>query len=706
MNTSRWLQPTSILGAVLLSLALQGCGGGSSDPAPAPADPAASAPATSVTVQGRALNTADGQPLPGASVTVNGTQVQTDGLGRYTLKVASLGNGVLRAEQAGFSPALGRAVAGANGGTPVTVDLWLSPVGATAQVTASAGGDIGVAGSSARVSLPPSALADAATGQAYTGNAEVRLTPIDPGNRPAAMPGSYTARTATGTETIESFGALHVEIRDPATGRALNLAAGKTATIRIPLATRNPTPPTTLPLYHLDEATGIWVAEGTATLVGTGPTAYYEGTVSHFSYWNADQAVETIYVDGCVRQADGSIPAPLTVETEGIDYSGQAQSESKPDGTFRVALRKGGKARLTAYGAQESDPLEVGPSETDIHLTTCRVLHPVAPPTIVQQPIGLRVSGGAGYVYVLASGRDLHYQWRRNGVDILGATGPVLTVADPSADAPGTLYSVVVSNASGSVTSLGTAIKEIPVPPSVSGDAAAARLMFLGYLSWDLALSPSQLADTDLVRMRSPSTVCTAGNLAQAFYDGANLAGGEAVTASTPHRIDVTFNNCTSAESGNAYSGRAAMDFSYTRGIGGAAAITGTTTLTDLRTDELVGQGQYAFSVNTDSASGNSLTMTPASGASLKSNASGLTAVFNGGSLGLSTTLAGGSAYQANNFAFTVGTTPYVTSGELRVGGANPGGELVLTSGGVTVGRIVMVNGVMSFETNGKVEPF
>jgi hypothetical protein len=74
-----------------------------------------------------------------------------------------------------------------------------------------------------------------------------------------------------------------------------------------------------VPLWHFDEASARWVQEGTATLGGTGAAQYYEGTVTHFSYWNADQVAETVDLEGCVVTADGKPAVNVLVSASGVD---------------------------------------------------------------------------------------------------------------------------------------------------------------------------------------------------------------------------------------------------------------------------------------------------------------------------------------------------------------------------------------------------
>jgi hypothetical protein len=77
-----------------------------------------------------------------------------------------------------------------------------------------------------------------------------------------------------------------------------------------------------------------------------------------------------------------------------------------------------------------------------------------APPTITSQPGSLTANiGSQATLSVAASGSPApSYQWRRNGVDIGGATGPTLTI-DNAQPANAGVYTVVVSNSQGTVVS-------------------------------------------------------------------------------------------------------------------------------------------------------------------------------------------------------------------------------------------------------------
>jgi hypothetical protein len=75
-------------------------------------------------------------------------------------------------------------------------------------------------------------------------------------------------------------------------------------------------------------------------------------------------------------------------------------------------------------------------------------------PAIVTQPVAVRVNAGNTATFAVGAGGSgpLAYQWKRNSVDIPGATAAFYSIA---AAAPGdaATYAVVISNSAGSATS-------------------------------------------------------------------------------------------------------------------------------------------------------------------------------------------------------------------------------------------------------------
>lgn len=309
--------------ATLLTLALVACGGGS--------EPSGS---SALTVQAAGLVVDDqGVPVAGATVTVvsASTVAGTDAAtstgadGRFTLALDAATPAVLKVRKTGYTSSF-RAAASASDNATVADRVLLLPVASTQRFDPAQAAVLRVPGSSARVELAAGSLVRE-DGQPLSGTASVALTPIDPSADIGQMPG-LMVDAASGVP-IESLGALSVEFTD-ASGAPLNLASGQTATIRIPAtpaAGASGPLPATFPLYHLNETTGRWTQEGTATLQTDPATGamYYEGTVGHFSTWNADRVIERAGVNFNAVQGSGAcvVPAGLRVVSRGVDYNGE-----------------------------------------------------------------------------------------------------------------------------------------------------------------------------------------------------------------------------------------------------------------------------------------------------------------------------------------------------------------------------------------------
>lgn len=87
------------------------------------------------------------------------------------------------------------------------------------------------------------------------------------------------------------------------------------------------------------------------------------------------------------------------------------------------------------------------------------------PPAILVQPAPITVTAGSNAIFsVVATGSmPLRYQWRSAGLNIPGATNSAYTVVNVQTNHAG-LYSVVVTNNSGSVTSSAALLTVLPSP--------------------------------------------------------------------------------------------------------------------------------------------------------------------------------------------------------------------------------------------------
>ena len=330
-----------VLGTLGLNIS---CGGsnnnGGTTPNPPPPPPAATA-----SVVGTVKNGVSGQAIPGAEVTDGTITATTDTNGTYTLKKVALSDRkqiTITASNYAGTQRIAHVVAGETN----RVDAALLPSTITAITDLTSEVTIGLPNSPAQVVLPVDGLVTSNGGLPVFPVA-ASLTPIDPTSNPALMPGDYT--TSAG-ELIESFGAMDVTFTDNS-GAKLNLDAGKVAAIRIPLASAQwgGTPPATMPAFYYDSAAGRWVQEGTLTLGGTDINQYDEGTVEHFSVWNADQVTTTSYITGKVVRKNGATTvADATVTATGVDYTGTTIAISAADGTFTIPVKAGAIITLTA----------------------------------------------------------------------------------------------------------------------------------------------------------------------------------------------------------------------------------------------------------------------------------------------------------------------------------------------------------------------
>ena len=436
-------------------LAACGGGGGGGDAVDA-AGPPPGAPATTA-LSGQVLGADTQAPLKAARLTAGGRSATSADDGRFSLAVAPAERIVLRTEASGYAERIDVLRVAADGSTALPA-LRLLPAAPAQTIDPAQPATVTAPNSSAQVRLPANALVVAATGQAPVGLVQVSVTPIAPADDPAQMPGAYTTSVGGATRSIESFGAVKVDLRDAA-GQRLNLAPGRNATLRIALSTRSPNPPATVPLWYLDEASGHWVEEGTATLVGSGADRYYEGTVAHCTYWNADQLTQTVIVDGCVVDQSGTRLANVGVTSDGIDYSGTADTATDAQGRFSLAMRASSKASVYArLAGRNSNVVVAQGGSAAFSLANCLVLNTgvsLMPPVIVSPPQDTTIAVGlpTQFIVTVIGSQPMNYEWRCNGVVMPGAIGRALALPPATLADHGKRCRVIASNPVGSATS-------------------------------------------------------------------------------------------------------------------------------------------------------------------------------------------------------------------------------------------------------------
>ena len=508
-----------------LLLVQGGCGSGSSGGAP----PVATVQTGAVSGQVTTLVNGVVTPVAGATVTTSAGSTTSGGDGTFTVPAPVGERSVVHVEAGGYAEAF--PVARVTSGQTTGLGVRLLATGATSVVSVSTGGTVTVPNSTAQITLPADGLVPK-SGGAVAGTVNVSITPINPANDPRLMPGDYTGVSAGGMTHLESFGALGIAIRDNS-GARYTLAAGRTATIRIPLGTLSTNPPATIPLFYFDENTGLWQEEGTATLQGTTPNRYYEGTVSHFSYWSADQGWTPIFVSGCVRDSNNQPVANLTVQAIGRNYSGSDVDFTAADGTFRVAVRQGGQATLggaefslqTYTFTTVTNAVNVGPSTIDFTLSNCLVKAP-GPLTVTTSVLPGGTVGAAYNQTLAATGGIPGYVWSLNpGSNPL----PVGLSLNPTG---------VIS---GTTTTVGMTTIMVRVTDSEAGTAT-------GQLS--LTISPTGVVPVSITSLSplSAGTVGTAYSMTLVASGGTGALSWTVSSGALP--VGVTLNPSTGQLSG------------------------------------------------------------------------------------------------------------------------------------------------------------
>jgi hypothetical protein len=247
-------------------------------------------------------------PIEGVSISIGNATALTDNNGVFIIKDANVFErfGYIKAEKAGYIHG-SRSVVPTNGTNKVTIMLLNEAItgyvssGSASTVTAPDGSEVSFDGNFVKED-----------GTAYSGLVNVIMHHLDPTDDDVElqMPGMLYAQNEDGAERmLQTLGMLAVELRGSG-GEDLNLAAGSTSEIKIPVdASLLSMAPAAIPLWYFDEILGVWKEEGEAILQGN----MYVGTVTHFSFWNCDIPAEAITLCVNVSNEDGEAISNIAV---------------------------------------------------------------------------------------------------------------------------------------------------------------------------------------------------------------------------------------------------------------------------------------------------------------------------------------------------------------------------------------------------------
>ena len=216
------------------------------------------------------------------------------------------------------------------------------------------------------ISIPKNSFVDS-NGVVVTGNIATELFIIDPNIDINLMPGEMTTIDENGnTKSIESFGAFSATFTG-VNGELLNLAPNKSVDIRIPVSGNNPPP--IIPLYYFDSISGLWIKDGEATL--SSDNKFYEGSVTHFTTWNADIIYDSVTINGCVLNDTGTPLTNTRITTDGLDYNGKSSAYTNNDGKFSIQAKPDSTLLLSANRNYQSRTKKITTGTTDINLEEC-----------------------------------------------------------------------------------------------------------------------------------------------------------------------------------------------------------------------------------------------------------------------------------------------------------------------------------------------
>jgi hypothetical protein len=244
------------------------------------------------TIQGRVTDP-DGNPVMSATVTSGTATAQTDvnGIFRFVGIQTSRNFGFVKVSKTGFFNGSRTFITSTSGSNYVRIELLkrtydnvISSVGPV-DITTTDG---------CKLQSDDFGVINTASNAAYSGDVRVYQHWIDPTDSKLSgrMPGDLRGiDSANATVALKTYGMIAVELEGTG-GEKLQIAPGKQMTISMPIpASLQGTAPNTIPLWYFNDTTGKWIEQGYASKQGS----YYTGTVTHFTYWNADIPSGIVY---------------------------------------------------------------------------------------------------------------------------------------------------------------------------------------------------------------------------------------------------------------------------------------------------------------------------------------------------------------------------------------------------------------------------
>jgi hypothetical protein len=243
----------------------------------------------------------DNHPIQGVTISIGSATAQTDVNGVFIINNAGVYQkfAYIKAKKTGYIDG-SRTMVPTSGKNNVKIMLLPNTPVATIQ-----------SGQVSEVTLPSGTkvtfdgVFQDENGSDYSGAVQVAMYHLLPSNNnlEMIMPGMlYAQRIDNQQVVLNTFGMMNVELKGSA-GQKVYLRYGHPAQIsQLIDDSQLGSAPSTIPLWHFDEAKGYWKEEGFATRVGN----KYVGSVSHFSWWNCDIPNSSLLLTFTFQDSNGN----------------------------------------------------------------------------------------------------------------------------------------------------------------------------------------------------------------------------------------------------------------------------------------------------------------------------------------------------------------------------------------------------------------
>ncbi|HNW08920.1 MAG TPA: immunoglobulin domain-containing protein, partial [Verrucomicrobiota bacterium] len=165
--------------------------------------------------------------------------------------------------------------------------------------------------------------------------------------------------------------------------------------------------------------------------------------------------------DGARLWVNGELLIDKWVDQAATEWSGTLELVAGQSYALQMDYyQQGSLASAVLSWSSASEPKAVIP-QTQLYVTS--------PPAIVSQPQSQTITAGYEATFSVGAGGapPLFYQWRKDGVDLAGATASTLTLADVQSAQEG-IYSVVITNNFGSTLSSNATLTVLNTPPTIT----------------------------------------------------------------------------------------------------------------------------------------------------------------------------------------------------------------------------------------------